>query len=163
MTQPIHDTGGAQAPEVHHPAPGSEVWVRFACAALVGEMASISLHDQPHLWRPKQAEHSAEMADAMMAEYRKRWRGPKASAILADMVEDPHDNGDYRLSCSGMSLAMLWEAIETQEADLRKERKRLDWLERHGATPICSRAAIDAAMASDPQNTEVRQPPVENQ
>jgi hypothetical protein len=54
-------------------APGSALWSQFACAALVGEMTTISLHDQPHLWRPKQAEYAAELADAMMVEYRKRW------------------------------------------------------------------------------------------
>jgi hypothetical protein len=49
------------------------IWTEFACAALIGEMSSISLHDQPHLWRPKQAEHAAEMADALMEEYLKRF------------------------------------------------------------------------------------------
>tara|TARA_R110002050_G_scaffold243758_1_gene380249 strand:+ start:2175 stop:2444 length:270 start_codon:yes stop_codon:yes gene_type:complete len=52
---------------------GSAIWAQYACAALIGEMASISLHDQPHLWRPKQAEYAAEMADAMMVEHAKRF------------------------------------------------------------------------------------------
>ena len=55
------------------PSTDSALWSQFACAALVGEMTTISLHDQPHLWRPKQAEYAAELADAMMVEYRKRW------------------------------------------------------------------------------------------
>ena len=52
-----------------------------------------------------------------------------ASDILADMIDDPNDNGDYRLACSGMSLALLWDAIQKQEQELhelRKDKARLD-------------------------------------
>lgn len=52
-----------------------------------------------------------------------------ASAILSDLVDDPQDNGEYSLNVSGMSLALLWEAVEAQEAELRELRKdkaRLD-------------------------------------
>lgn len=35
------------------------------------------------------------------------------------------------------------------QAELASERARLDWLEKYGATPICSRSAIDAAMQSN--------------
>jgi hypothetical protein len=69
MSNPIHTPGGAQAPEVHHPAPGS------------------------------------------------------ALAILTDLVEDQNGDGDYSLAVSGMSLAMLWEAIEKQEQELQAYRK----------------------------------------
>lgn len=62
----------------------STVWDQYACAALIGEMASISLHDQPHLWRPKQAEHAAEMADALMAERHKRAR-PRVVCLCGSM------------------------------------------------------------------------------
>jgi hypothetical protein len=35
--------------------------------------------------------------------------------------------------------------LERENAALRVDKERLDWLEKYGATPICSRAAIDAA------------------
>lgn len=52
---------------------GSAVWDQYFCAALVGQLASQSLHDQPHVWQPYQAEISAKMADAMMVERSKRY------------------------------------------------------------------------------------------
>lgn len=35
--------------------------------------------------------------------------------------------------------------LEAENATLREDKERLNWLEKYGATPICSRAAIDAA------------------
>lgn len=49
-----------------------EVWDGYAQAALVGYMASVSLHDQPMLWGPKMAECASQLADAMMIERGKR-------------------------------------------------------------------------------------------
>jgi hypothetical protein len=40
--------------------------------------------------------------------------------------------------------------LERENAALREDKARLDWLEKHGATPICSRAAIDAARNKGP-------------
>ena len=84
-----------------------------------------------------------------------------ASAIIADLVEDPQDNGDYRLNVSGMSLAMLWEAVEAQEEELRELRKDKARLDSGEIMHRCCgdrvhfvkqdlRAAIDEALS---QNT----------
>ena len=40
------------------------------------------------------------------------------------------------------------KALKTENAELRADKERLDWLE--SATPICSRAAIDAARKEQP-------------
>ena len=83
-----------------------------------------------------------------------------ASDILADMLDDPNDNGDYRLECSGMSLALLWEAIQKQEQELhelRKDKARLDSGEiMHRCCGDCVhfvkqdlRAAIDEALSQN--------------
>lgn len=42
-------------------------------------------------------------------------------------------------------MADFARELERENAALRADKERLDWLEKHGATPICSRAAIDAA------------------
>ena len=43
------------------------------------------------------------------------------------------------------SFLVFARKLERENIALRADRERLDWLEKHGATPICSRAAIDAA------------------
>lgn len=47
-------------------------WDKYAQAALVGYMASTSIHDQPNLWQPGMACLAAQMADHMMIERQKR-------------------------------------------------------------------------------------------
>ena len=37
------------------------------------------------------------------------------------------------------------DELAEKNVALRADKERLDWLEKHGATYICSRAAIDAA------------------
>jgi len=49
------------------------VWDQYFCAALLAQMSSQTLHDEPHLWQPYQAQLSASMADIMMAERAKRF------------------------------------------------------------------------------------------
>lgn len=51
---------------------GLAAWDKYAQAALVGYMASTSLHDQPNLWQPGMACIAAQMADHMMIERQKR-------------------------------------------------------------------------------------------
>lgn len=50
------------------------------------------------------------------------------------------------------ATAMVHRAqkAEAENAALREDKERLDWLEKYGATPICSRAAIDAARKEQP-------------
>lgn len=47
-------------------------WDKYAQAALVGYMASTSLHDQPTVWQLGMAGLAAQMADHMMIERQKR-------------------------------------------------------------------------------------------
>jgi hypothetical protein len=87
-----------------------------------------------------------------------------ASAILSDLVDDPQDNGEYSLNVSGMSLALLWEAIQKQEAELRELRKDKARLDSGEIMHRCCgdrvhfvkqdlRAAIDEALS---QNSVIR-------
>jgi hypothetical protein len=43
------------------------------------------------------------------------------SAAITDMIEDPNDNGDYRLHIEGENLKHLWDAAEASD----KEHARL--------------------------------------
>ena len=45
-----------------------------------------------------------------------------AVETLVDLIEDPNNNGDYRLNVSGDDLSRLWRAIESAQL-------RLEWLE----------------------------------
>jgi hypothetical protein len=51
-----------------------------------------------------------------------------AIAVLVDLVEDPKNNGDYKLTASSSQLSELWNAA-TKDADeilhLRNELHRL--------------------------------------
>lgn len=47
-------------------------WDKYAQAALIGYMASTSLHDKPTIWQPGMACLAAQMADHMMVERHKR-------------------------------------------------------------------------------------------
>ena len=87
-----------------------------------------------------------------------------ASAILADLVEDPQDNGEYKLNVSGMPLALLREAVEAQESELRELRKDKARLDSGEIIHRCCgdrvhfvkqdlRSAIDEALS---QNTKMR-------
>jgi hypothetical protein len=40
------------------------------------------------------------------------------SAAITDMIEDPHDNGDYRLHIEGENLKHLWDAAEASDKRL---------------------------------------------
>jgi len=42
------------------------------------------------------------------------------------------------------------DELAEKNVALRADKERLDWLEKHGATYICSRAAIDAARKEQP-------------
>jgi hypothetical protein len=46
-------------------------------------------------------------------------------------------------SCADYQVNL--DRLERENAALRADKERLDWMEKYGATPICSRAAIDAA------------------
>ena len=51
-----------------------------------------------------------------------------------------------RIACAEINeLKVKAGFYEREIARLRADKERLDWLEKYGATPICSRAAIDAA------------------
>lgn len=47
----------------------------------------------------------------------------KASTILQDLIEDPKNNGDYKLSIEGEELRRLWSAIEQVERELESLRQ----------------------------------------
>ena len=52
-----------------------------------------------------------------------------------------------RIACEEINdLKVKTGFYEREIARLRADQLRMDWLEKHGATYICSRAAIDAAM-----------------
>ena len=91
-----------------------------------------------------------------------------ASAILSDLVDDPQDNGEYSLNVSGMSLALLWEAVEAQEAELRELRKDKARLDSGEIMHRCCgdrvhfvkqdlRAAIDEALSQNTQGSAARE------
>lgn len=61
-------------------------WDKYAQAALVGYMASTSLHDQPTIWQPGIACLAAQMADYMMVERQKRI---SANTKLGDAQRSP--------------------------------------------------------------------------
>jgi hypothetical protein len=42
-----------------------------------------------------------------------------AFEIITDLVEDPHNNGDYRLNIQGDDLRRLWDA--TQKEAMKQE------------------------------------------
>lgn len=69
-------------PAVDRAAPCSAVWDQYFCTALLAQMSSQTLHDEPHLWQPYQAELSAEMADVMMSERGKRFPPMSDHAIV---------------------------------------------------------------------------------
>lgn len=50
---------------------------------------------------------------------------PEPSALIRDHVEDPKNNGDYRLDISGQPLTDLWRACERVEGELRATKAEL--------------------------------------
>lgn len=57
-----------------------------------------------------------------------------------------------RIACAEINeLKVKAGFYEREIARLRADKERLDWLEKYGATPICSRAAIDAARWKEAQ------------
>ena len=46
-----------------------------------------------------------------------------AFLILTDLIEDPNDNGDYRLRADGPELSELWSAVERDTNDLARLRE----------------------------------------
>jgi hypothetical protein len=63
---------------------------------------------------------------------------------LASEVEAKRNH--LRIACEEINhLNVKAGFYEREIARLRADQLRMDWLEKHGATYICSRAAIDAA------------------
>ena len=54
----------------------------------------------------------------------------------------------------GKCVPAPFREVKERLLELLRDKARLDWLEKYGATPICSRTAIDAAMAKDSANAE---------
>lgn len=50
---------------------------------------------------------------------------PEPSALIRDLVEDPKNNGDYRLEITGQPLTDLWRACERVEGELRATKGEL--------------------------------------
>jgi len=61
-----------------------------------------------------------------------------ALEILVDLLEDPHNNGDYRLNISGDDLHRLWRAIEA-----------LETFRREGSPPSQPAAGAQTPLAGD--------------
>ena len=55
---------------------------------------------------------------------------------------------------TGSMSFMAYMAHCKREDAWRKDSERMDWLEKHGATPICSRESIDAAMNESASHDE---------
>ncbi len=56
-----------------------------------------------------------------------------------------------RIACEEINdLKVKMGFYEREIARLRADQLRMDWLEKYGATYICSRAAIDAARKAQP-------------
>ena len=43
--------------------------------------------------------------------------------MLIDVLEDPHNNGDYRLNLTGDELNRFWRSVENDDAMLRRLRQ----------------------------------------
>jgi hypothetical protein len=56
------------------------------------------------------------------------------SAAITDLIEDPHDNGDYRLHIEGENLKHLWDAAETSDKEHTRLAKAIACLKRIGVT-----------------------------
>jgi hypothetical protein len=64
-----------------------------------------------------------------------------ATETLVDLIEDPNNNGDYRLSISGDDLTRLWKAVEAAQDDAL----RLARLESH----LLSGRGVHAYMSTE--------------
>jgi hypothetical protein len=64
-----------------------------------------------------------------------------ATETLVDLIEDPNNNGDYRLSISGDELTRLWRAVESAQNDAL----RLARLESH----LLSGRSVSAYMSTE--------------
>lgn len=90
------------------------------------------------------------MSDHLIAEANRHAKAlPKMT--LPTTKPNDRDLSWYFAECLRIARAEINELkvkagfYEREIARLRADKERLDWLEKYGATPICSRAAIDAA------------------
>lgn len=58
------------------------------------------------------------------------------SAAITDLIEDPHDNGDYRLHIEGDDLNALYDAAKTSDKQLAKAIACLKLIAEQGGSKV---------------------------